>query len=75
MVGVAWTGSSSDYNDFATRYGLTFPSLDDTSGAVYERFGIPYQPAFAVVSPDGTVETLIGAGDDEVIDMLISGML
>jgi len=72
---VAWTGSSGDYADFAARHGLTFPSLDDTPGSIYDRFEVPYQPAFAIVRPDGTVETLLGAGDDAIIDMLISAAL
>jgi peroxiredoxin len=71
VVGVAWTGSESDFEDFVSRHGLTFPSLNDEAGAVYERFQIPYQPAFAVVRPDGQVETLLGSAGDDVIDMII----
>ena len=71
MVGVAWTGSESDFEDFVSRHGLTFPSLSDGAGAVYDRFQIPYQPAFAVVRPDGQVETLLGSAGDDVIDMII----
>lgn len=72
---MAWTGSSNDYADFVARHGLTFPSLDDTAGVIYDRFGVPYQPAFALVGIDGSVETLIGAADEAILDMLISGAL
>jgi peroxiredoxin len=71
VIGVAWTGSESDFEDFVGRHGLTFPSLSDDAGDVYDRFQIPYQPAFALVRPDGRVETLLGSAGDDVIDMII----
>jgi peroxiredoxin len=71
VIGVAWTGSESDFEDFVGRHGLTFPSLSDDAGDVYDRFQIPYQPAFALVRPDGRVETVLGSAGDDVIDMII----
>jgi hypothetical protein len=75
VVGVAWSGSPSDYEAFVARYGLTIPSLDDTAGQIYGRFAIPYQPAYALISADGEVETMLGSASAEIIDMMISGML
>jgi hypothetical protein len=74
-VGVAWNGSDGDYEDFVDRHGLTFPQLADTSGAVFERFQIPFQPAFAIVPVDGEAELLIGAARSPVLDMIISDAL
>lgn len=71
MVGVATTGSSDDYAEFADRHGLTFPSIDDTFGVVFDAFGIPSTPAIVMVGVDGSSEGLFGAADDAVIDMLV----
>ena len=38
---------------------------------MFSRFGVASQPAFAIVHPDGTVETLLGAADEELLDSLI----
>lgn len=73
FVGVAWSGSQDDYLGFIDEYGLTFPQLDDTSTEIFQRFGVPSQPAFAIVFPDGEVQTLFGAADDELLDSIIAG--
>ena len=75
MVGVAWTGSESDFEDFVGRHGLTFPSLSDAPGVIFDRFDIAFQPAFALVRPDGQVETLLGSAGDDIIDMIIRDAL
>jgi peroxiredoxin len=75
VVGVAWTGSEQNFEEFVGRHGITFPNISDAPGAVYDRFGVPYQPAFALVDADGNVETLIGSADDAVLDMLIGNMV
>lgn len=67
IVGVAWNGSDSSMQDFEDRHGLTFPSLRDDDGTLFARFGVPTQPAWAFVRPDGSVEQLIGALDDEML--------
>jgi hypothetical protein len=43
-------------------------------GAVYERFGVPAQPAFAVVDASGQVETLLGAVDEATLDAALSSL-
>jgi hypothetical protein len=43
--------------DFVARFDLgSFPHLADTDAAVWQRFGVTYQPAYAFVSSDGTIE-------------------
>ena len=60
IVGVAWSGTASDYKAFVERHGVTFINLDDTAGDIYYRFGIAVQPAWAFVSQDGTTEIQLG---------------
>jgi peroxiredoxin len=71
VIGVAWTGSESDFQGFVDRHGLTFPQLSDDAGDVYDRFGIPYQPAFAAIGVDGSTEILLGPADEAILEMLV----
>lgn len=74
MVGVAWAGDNASYQSFADRHGLTFVNLDDTSGDVYAKYKVPYQPAWMFIATDGTVTPRIGSlGLSEVFE-LIQGM-
>ena len=75
FVGVAWTGSGEEFQGFIDKHGLTFPQLSDDPGEIYARFGVPGQPAFAIIRPDGEVETLIGAADEAVLDGIITDAL
>ena len=72
FIGVAWSGSPDEYRAFVDRYGLTFPQIDDTSAEVFGRFGVAYQPAIAIVTPDGEVQTLRGAADEDVLDGILT---
>ncbi len=42
---------------------------------MFSRFEVPTQPAFVIVAPDGEVQTLFGAADEELLDSLISQAL
>ena len=72
FVGVAWTGSDADFQGFIDRHGLTFPQVSDDPGDVFARFGIVYQPALAVVTSDGGVETVAGAVDGTLLDQIVA---
>jgi hypothetical protein len=39
---------------------------------VFSRFGLRSQPAIAIVLPDGEVQILMGAADEELLDSIIS---
>ena len=70
-MGVAWYGSESAMNDFVAQYGISFPTVVDQEGAVFARFGVPYQPAWTFISRDGTFDTSLGAlSDTELADRL-----
>jgi peroxiredoxin len=71
-VGVAWTGSDDDFQGFVDTYDLTFPQISDDPGDVYGRFGIPAQPAFVIVTADGSVETLFGAIEPDLLTQAIT---
>ena len=72
IIGVAWSGDDGTYADFIDEGGLTFPQIDDTVGAVYDRFGIPYQPAAVLLRPDGTITTVTQAIDLATISELVT---
>jgi peroxiredoxin len=61
FIGVAWYGDDASFQGFMTKHGLTFPQVSDDPGDVFDRFGVPSQPALVVVRPDGTVEQHLGA--------------
>lgn len=75
FVGVAWTGSDDEFQEFIDRHGLTFPQISDDAAEVYSRFGIPGQPALAIVTPSGEVQTLLGAADEAIVDSIIEDAL
>ncbi|MGH3761372.1 redoxin domain-containing protein [Actinophytocola sp.] len=57
FVGVAAQDQVPAMQDFVQRFGLgNFPHLADTDAAVWKRFGVTYQPAYAFVSSNGDVE-------------------
>ena len=72
FVGVTWTGSEDSYQGFIDRHGLTFPQLDDTAGDVFARFDIAFQPAFVIVTADGSIERVAGAVNEELLTQIIS---
>jgi hypothetical protein len=42
---------------------------------VFQRFEVPSQPAFALVTASGEVETLLGSADEELLDSIITDAL
>lgn len=60
FVGVAAQDEVSAMQDFVQRFDLdSFPHIADTDAAVWKRFGVTYQPAYAFISSTGdiTMET------------------
>jgi hypothetical protein len=39
---------------------------------VFQRFGVPTQPAIALVVPDGEVQTIFGAADEAFLDGILA---
>ena len=61
VVGIAWSGTESEYSAFIERHKLSFVNLDDSSGDLYSKYEIPYQPAWVFVNSDGEVTTRRGS--------------
>ena len=73
IIGVGWSGDDAIYRDFIAEADLTFPQIDDTAGAVYARFDVPYQPALVVIDTGGNVVEKLGAVNDDDLTRLING--
>jgi thiol-disulfide isomerase/thioredoxin len=57
FLGVAAQDQVPAMQDFVQRFGLgSFPHLADTDAAVWKRFGVTYQPAYAFITADGSVD-------------------
>ena len=61
VVGVDWHDFRTDARRFMRRFGLTFPVVDDGSGAIGDRYGVRGVPETFVVDRRGrVVEAIIG---------------
>lgn len=75
FVGVAARDEVSAMKDFATKYGIDgFTNLNDANSAVWARFGVTYQPAFAFIGADGSVDVVKGSLSAAELDALLSAM-
>ncbi|MBC6449674.1 redoxin family protein [Actinokineospora xionganensis] len=58
FVGVAAQDRLEAMRDFVQKRGVGgFTHLADTEAALWKRFGVTYQPSYAFISADGTIET------------------
>lgn len=68
---MAWNGTDDSYLEFIDRHSLTFDNLDDTAAAIFSEYDIPYQPAWAFMKQDGTLETRLGViPEGELVSLL-----
>lgn len=72
FVGVAWTGSEAEFQEFVDDHELSFPQVSDDPGVIFERFGVAYQPALVIVGTDGSTELVAGSIDDTLLHQIIS---
>jgi thiol-disulfide isomerase/thioredoxin len=57
FVGVAAQDQASAMQKFVDTYPVKgFTHLADTDGAVWAKFGVTYQPAYAFINPDGGID-------------------
>lgn len=62
FVGVGAQGELDALREFTTKYGVDgFTELADTDAAVWARFGVTRQPAYAFINPGGQVEVVKGS--------------
>ena len=53
FVGIAARSDVAAMQGFAAKYNLDFVNLNDADGSLWARFGVPWQPAYLFVRPDG----------------------
>jgi thiol-disulfide isomerase/thioredoxin len=80
FLGVPGLGEVADMREFVADTGtggMTMTHVVDADGALWQRFGVVAQPAFAFVAADGTVQTFGGSLDPETLrrsaDELLNG--
>ncbi len=72
FVGVAWYGDDASFQGFVDKYSLTFPQISDNPGDVFSRFGVPSQPAMAIIDTAGTVKVSLGAVEESALDAALT---
>lgn len=68
VLGVAWNGTTQAMHDFEVRHGLTFTSVNDADGKIFEQFGVAIQPAWVFIAQDGSMTTRLGAIDEATLE-------
>jgi thiol-disulfide isomerase/thioredoxin len=62
FIGVAGLGERAAMQTFVADTGTgSFLHLSDDDGSLWQRFGVTYQPAYAFIGSDGSVDVHIGA--------------
>ena len=54
FVGVAARSDQASMQDFVSKYSLKFTNLNDADGSIWQRFNVPWQPAYVFEKPDGS---------------------
>jgi hypothetical protein len=57
---------------FVDRHGITFQNMNDQTGELFSRFGVPAQPAWVFVTPDGSATTYLGAMAESLLDKTLA---
>jgi peroxiredoxin len=74
FVGVAWYGDDTSFQGFVDKHGLTFPQISDDPGDVFTRFGVPSQPAVAIIDKAGVVQVSFGAIEESALDAALTAV-
>ena len=51
---------------------MTFPQISDNAGIVFDRFDVAFQPVMSIVKADGSIESITGAINGDLLDQIIS---
>jgi peroxiredoxin len=54
FVGVAARSDVASEQDFVSKYNLNFTNLNDADGSIWQRFNVPWQPAYVFERADGS---------------------
>jgi predicted DsbA family dithiol-disulfide isomerase len=73
---MAGRDSTEAMQEFVDAFSLSFPQAVSEDGALWARFGVPYQPAWVFVNDDGRASVVQGAiPEDElraILDELVA---
>ena len=72
---MAWSGSETEFQGFIDEHGVTFPTIADGEAVIYERFGIPVQPALVVIDGTGEADTVFGSVDEDLLDEVFAAVV
>jgi len=76
FVGVAALDQVPAMQEFVDKYDVGFfTNIADVDGAVWQRFGVTSQPAFAFVSADGSVDVVRGTLSEPALSTRVSTLL
>ncbi len=76
ILGVPGRGDVPEVQEFVADTGTgRLTHLVDADGSVWRRFGVVYQPAFALVSSDGTVRLHRGGMDEAELRAAANALL
>jgi hypothetical protein len=76
FLGIPGRGDVPEMQEFVADTGTGgLTHAVDADGALWQRFGVVAQPAFAFVDADGTVETFRGSLDPESLRQAADGLL
>jgi hypothetical protein len=54
------------------RHKISFQNIDDTSGDVYAKYSVPYQPAWVFIGADGTVKNRQGSMSESELESTLA---
>jgi DsbE subfamily thiol:disulfide oxidoreductase len=73
FIGVNFRDDAAAARAYLEEFGVPYESLQDPSGSVAYRFGVPYLPATIVVDGDGDLRfRVVGAVDEGTLEGLIA---
>jgi thioredoxin-related protein len=75
VIGIAWNGSTGQMRDFERRHGVTFPSMNDSTGDLFARFSVPAQPAWVFFRPDGSSVVSLGALEPDELRQRLAALV
>jgi thiol-disulfide isomerase/thioredoxin len=76
FVGVGALGNQPELLDFVEKTGTSaFPNIDDSSGAIWKRFGVVIQPTLIFVDRNGKISTKIGPSDAEFLESKVKALV
>lgn len=76
FIGVGALGNQPELLDFVEKTGTSaFPNIDDSSGAIWKRFGVVIQPTLIFVDKAGKITTKIGPSDAEFLESKVKALV